>query len=70
MEGIILFSNTHTPSDKQPREFSHINLSSPHPWDPIKVCFPKCSQSLEEEVGGVNYISAVVVYHPEEGGVE
>ena len=50
MEGNIVFSNTHTPSDEQLQEFPHINISSPHPWDQMKICFPKCSQSLEEDV--------------------
>ena len=40
-----------------------MNLSSPHPYDPMKVRFPKCYQSLEDELGGVRYVSA---YHPEE----
>ena len=32
----------------------------------MKVSFLKCSQSLEEEVGGVRYISDVVASYPEE----
>ena len=35
MEGTIVFDNTHTPSDKQLQEIPHINLSPPHPWDPM-----------------------------------
>ena len=66
MEGNIVFSNTHTPFYKQLQEFKHINLSSSHPWDPIKVCFPKFCPSLEEEVGGLQYISNVVTSHSEE----
>ena len=53
MEGTIVFSETHTPSDKKLREFPHMNLNSPHPYDPMKVRFPKCYRSLEDEVGGV-----------------
>ena len=48
MEETIVFSNTHTPSDKQLQECLHINIRSPHPWDPMKVSFPKFSQSLED----------------------
>ena len=43
MKGTILFDNTHTPSDKQLRECPYFNLRSPHPSDPMKVCFPKFS---------------------------
>ena len=60
----ILYFLTHTFSDKQLRECSHINRSSPHPWDPMKVRFPKFSQSLEEAVGGMQYISDVVASYP------
>ena len=44
MEGNIIFDNTHTTSDKKLREYPHINLRYPHPWDPMKVSFSKCSQ--------------------------
>ena len=66
MEGTIILAQTQTPYDKQLQEFSHINISSAHPWDPIKVHFPTFSWSLEEEVVGVQYISDVVASQPEE----
>ena len=66
MEGTILFSNTQTTSDNQLQECPNINFISPHPWDPMKVNSPKCSRSLEEEVGGVQYIRVVVESYPEE----
>ena len=63
---LLLYLLTHTPSNKQQQEFSHINLSSPHPCDPMKVCFPSFYLSLEEELVGVRYISAMVASHTEE----
>ena len=63
MEESILFNNTHTPSDKKLQKLPHINLGSPHPWDSMNF-FPKFSQSLEEEVRGVQYLSSVDVSHP------
>ena len=66
VEGTILFDNTHTPSDNHLQEYPHINLSSPHPWYTMKVRFLKCSRSLVEELGGVQYISTVVASYPEE----
>ena len=65
MEGTIIFSNIHTPYDKQLQQFPHINLSLPHPWDPIKGLFPKWSILLEGGVGEVQYIIGVVASHPE-----
>ena len=66
MEGVIVFSYTHTTSDKYLQECPHINIISPHPWDPMKVIFPKLYLSLEEELGGVCYISSMVASCPEE----
>ena len=60
MEVTIVFDNPHTPSDNPLQEFPYINISSPHPWGPIKVCYPKISWSLEEEVGRVKYITNVI----------
>ena len=59
-EGTIVFYNTHTTSDKKLLEYPCINLSSPHPWYRMKSCFTKCSRSLEEEVGGLQYIRVVL----------
>ena len=66
MEGNVVFSNTHTPYDTQLYELTHINISSPHSWDSMKVSFKKCYQSLEEEVGGIQYVRNVVSSNPEE----
>ena len=41
MEWNAVFSNTHIPYNKQIQECPHTNISSPHPWDPMKVAFPK-----------------------------
>ncbi len=38
----------------------HIVLSSPHPWDPHNVTFPKCKRTLDETVGGLRYVSTVI----------
>ena len=62
----LLYFLTQALHDKQLRECPPINLTSPYSWDPMKVCFPEWSQSLEEYLGGVRYIGAVVSSHLEE----
>ena len=36
-----------------------IQLSSPHTWNPHKVKFPQCNSTLEEEIGGLRYLSGI-----------
>ena len=59
MSGPIVYFDSHSPSEEELRNCPHITLSSPHPWDPTSVTFPKSSRSLEEEVGGLRHVSAV-----------
>ena len=66
MEETAIFSSTHTPYDKQLLKWLYVNIISPHPWDKMKVFFPKWFKSLEEGFEVVQYVSDVVTSHPEE----
>ena len=41
MDGTICYADTHTPSEYELSNCPHIVLTSPHPWDPRNVSFPK-----------------------------
>ena len=41
----------------------HIQLTSSLPWIPSKVKFPCSATSLEEEVGGMRYLSGIKTHH-------
>jgi hypothetical protein len=58
MDGMIVFAETFSPSEHELDTCPHIHLSSPHPWNPTKVKFPKCNITLEEEIGGSRFLSA------------
>ena len=60
---VVLF-NTHTTYDSEICEYPHINIISPHHWNPTKSCFPIYFQMLETELGGVIYIIDMVKYYP------
>ena len=47
-EVTIIYLDTWTPTDKDLSQFPHIIMTSPHPWNPSKVQFPKTSQRVEE----------------------
>ena len=57
MDGTIVYFDSHTPTEEELLTCPHIVLSSPHPWDPAGVTFPKIRRTLEEEIGGVRFIS-------------
>ena len=59
MSGTVLYFNTRTPTDDELRTCPHIVLTSPHPWDPTSVTFPKSTLSLEEEMGGLRNVSSM-----------
>ena len=63
ISGTIIHFDSHTPTDEELRTCPHVVLTSPHPWDPTSVTFPKCTRSLEEEVGGFRYVSSLSVGH-------
>jgi hypothetical protein len=46
MDGTIVYAETHAPSERYLKAFPHIELSSPHNWDPKRVKFPKCTHTL------------------------
>jgi hypothetical protein len=60
MDGTIVYTNTHMPTDKELSECPYVILSSSNPWIPMKVQFP-CNgkRTLEEEVGGLRHLSGV-----------
>jgi len=61
MDGTIVYADTHSPSDKELESCPHIIMSSPHPWNPHTVKFPTCERTLEDEVGGLRFISELNV---------
>ena len=52
MDGTIVTATTHSPSDSDLVNYPHIELSSPHQWNPKNVRFPKCTRTLEEASNG------------------
>ena len=63
MNGTIVYFDSHTPTEKELLTCPHIVLSSPHPWDPTSVKFPKFSRTLEEEMGGMRFVSGLTSSH-------
>ena len=57
--GTIVFANTFTPTERELQDSPHINLSSPHEWNPHTVTFPKIHSTLETEMTNLREISAV-----------
>ena len=49
-EGTIIYLDTWTLIDEELSQFPHIIMTSPHPWNPSKVQFPKTSRRVEEEL--------------------
>ena len=63
IEGTIVFAETRTPTLKELNECPHVQLTSSSPWIPSQVKFPGSSMSLEDEVGGMRYLSGVKAHH-------
>ena len=66
MEETDIFSKTHTHNNNQIIKWLYVNIISPHPWDKMKHFSPKWFKSLEEGFEVVQYVSDVVISHPEE----
>ena len=49
-EGTIIYLYTWTLTDKDLSQFTHITMTSAHPWNPSEVQFPKTSRRVEEEL--------------------
>ena len=45
-EGTIIYMDNWTPTDEELLQFPHIIMTSPHPWNPSEVQFPKTSQRV------------------------
>ena len=58
-KGTILYFDTHTPTQKELDTCLHINQSSRHPWNPLKVDFVKNQHSLQEEIEKIWHVSTV-----------
>ena len=63
MNGTIVYFDSHTPTEKELLTCPHIVLSSPHPWDPTSIKFPKISRTLDEEMGGIRFVSGLTSSH-------
>ena len=50
MAGTIVYTDTHTPSENELTSCPHVQLTSPKPWDPHTVRFPKPNLSLEDVI--------------------
>ena len=66
MYGTIVFAETHSPTEHELNTCPKIHLTSQHPWDPMKVKFPSCNTTLEEQCGGMRYLSGVSTHRLEE----
>ena len=49
-EVTIIYLDTWTPKDEDLFQFPHIIMTSPHPWNPSEVQFPKTSRRVQEEL--------------------
>ena len=49
-EGTVIYLDTWTPTDEDLSQFPHIIMTSPHPWNPRDIQFPKTSRRMEEEL--------------------
>ena len=61
MDGTIVFAPTHTPTDDDLKNCPHIELTSPHQWEPKNVSFPSCTHTLGEMLG--NYSRNLSAVH-------
>ena len=48
--GTVIYLDTWTPTDQDLQQLPHITMSSPHPWNPRDVKFPKTSRRVQEEM--------------------
>ena len=60
MAGTIIYADTHTPTSHELATCPHIQLTSPTPWDPNKVTFPRPNLSLDEVVNEKRRVSVVI----------
>lgn len=59
-EGLDIFIETWTPSDRDLNECKHIVLTSPNEWNPQKVELPGLAQSEVDEIEGYNILELQV----------
>ena len=70
MNGTIVGMPTHTPTSSELQSCQHINLSSPHSWNPLSVTFPKSRLTIEDIMSDARSISMMKSTHilPEDEG--
>ena len=73
-DGTVIYLDTCTPTDNDMCLLSHVIMSSPHPWNPRNIQFPKTSRRVQEELAMHSIASAsavpggsLVVIHDDEG---
>ena len=55
----IVYLDTNFPAYKLLHSFSHIILSSYHPWNSHDVVLPKSKRTLENDIGKLGYMGLV-----------
>ena len=70
MLGTIIYADTYTPSQRELDECPHITLSSPQPWDPHTVKFPKSTHTLHDLMDDSRLVSASHSIREDEGGID
>ena len=61
-EGTINYLDNWTPTDKDLLQFTHITMTSPHPWNSSEVQSPNTSRRVEEELTMRSIASATTDY--------
>ena len=60
--GTVIYLDTWTPTDEDLCSLPHVIMSSPHPWNPRDVQFPKTSRRVQEDFA-MRLIADVQVVH-------
>ena len=61
-DGTVIYLDTWTPTDEDLCSLPHVTMSSPHPWNPRDVQFPKTSRRVQEDFA-MRSIAHVQVVH-------
>ena len=59
MAGTIVYADTHTPTSHELASCPHIQITSPTPWDPTKVTFPRPNLTLDDAVNEKRRVSVI-----------
>ena len=58
MQGTTVKVQTHSPTQIELETCPHVVLSSPSPWDPNNISFPKSRMSVEEMMSDMRHVSS------------